>query len=429
MKRYNRLIFLSVIIYIMAAFVAGFGVYGAAAERGKEYKIEINRLYNRLSGDTDPDKLNLRSSRYVQNVSYLPVRYLSETSRTGTRKAAEFYEEGNHQKMEIRPLYEGNELKGFLRFDYREPDVNYRKIIWTIQICLALLEGFLLAVLLYLRSQLIRPFQRMMSLPGELAKGHFKGTVKEEKSRFFGSFLWGIGQLKDTLDVSKKRELNLQKEKKLLLLSLSHDIKTPLNTIKLYGKALEEDLYPTEEQKKHAASQIEKKAEEIERYVEEIMENAREDILDIRVKKEEFYLADLMKKVLDTYREQCSIRITDLETGEFENRLLRGDLERTLEVFENIFENAFKYGDGRRIEITFYEEDYRQLIRIFNTGTPVSDTDFNHIFESFFRAGNSKGRQGNGLGLYICREIMRKMGGEIFAEKSENGMAFVMVFR
>ena len=413
----------------MAALVAGFGVYGAAAERGKEYKIEINRLYNSLSGDTDPGKLNLRSCRYVQNVSYLPVRYLSETSRTGTRKTAEFYEEGNHQKIEIRPLYEGSELKGFLRFDYREPDVNYRKIIWTIQICLALLEGFLLAVLLYLRSQLIRPFQRMMSLPGELAKGHFKGTVKEEKSRSFGSFLWGIGQLKDTLDVSKKRELNLQKEKKLLLLSLSHDIKTPLNTIKLYGKALEEDLYPTKEQKKHAASQIEKKAEEIERYVEEIMENAREDILDIRVKKEEFYLADLMKKVLDTYREQCSIRITDLETGEFENRLLRGDLERTLEVFENIFENAFKYGDGRRIEITFYEEDYRQLIRIFNTGTPVSDTDFNHIFESFFRAGNSKGRQGNGLGLYICREIMRKMGGEIFAEKSEDGMAFVMVFR
>ena len=77
-----------------------------------------------------------------------------------------------------------------------------------------------------------------------------------------------------------------------------------------------------------------------------------------------------------------------------ENRLLKGDIDRALEVFENIFENAFKYGDGRQIRISFYEEDYCQLIRIFNTGATVSDTDFNHIFESFFRAANSGGMPG-----------------------------------
>ena len=57
-------------------------------------------------------------------------------------------------------------------------------------------------------------------------------------------------------------------------MSLSHDIKTPLNTIKLYGKALEEELYREEEKKKHAACQISEKAEEIERYVDEIMHNS-----------------------------------------------------------------------------------------------------------------------------------------------------------
>ena len=65
---------------------------------------------------------------------------------------------------------------------------------------------------------------------------------------------------------------------------------------------------------------------------------------------------------------------------------------------------------------------------LFNTGIPVTDNEFNHIFESLDRAQNSEGRQGSGLGLYICREIMRKMGGEIFAEKQQNGMAFVLVF-
>ena len=65
----------------------------------------------------------------------------------------------------------------------------------------------------------------------------------------------------------------------------------------------------------------------------------------------------------------------------------------------------------------------------FNTGQPVSDNDFNHIFESFFRGSNSGGKQGNGLGLYICREIMHKMDGEIFAQKEEECMAFVLVLR
>ncbi|MCA5963962.1 sensor histidine kinase [Blautia sp. RD014234] len=59
----------------------------------------------------------------------------------------------------------------------------------------------------------------------------------------------------------------------------------------------------------------------------------------------------------------------------------------------------------------------------------MSENDFNHIFESFFRGTNSLGQQGSGLGLYICREIMRKMDGEVFAEKEKDGMGIVLVFR
>lgn len=219
------------------------------------------------------------------------------------------------------------------------------------------------------------------------------------------------------------------KEKKLLLLSLSHDIKTPLNTIKLYEKALADNLYGSEDEKQYALGQIGKKVMEIEKYVEEIMTTSREDIIDIKVEQEEFYLSGLMEKVLDIYKEKCSLRMIRLYTGSYYDRLLKGDMERSLEVFENIFENAFKYGDGRNIEITFKEEEYCQLIRIYNTGERVSDNDINHIFESFFRGTNSEGKQGSGLGLYICREIMHKMGNEIYAEKCEDGMAFVLVFK
>lgn len=241
--------------------------------------------------------------------------------------------------------------------------------------------------------------------------------------------MWGMSQLKDTLDVSKRRQLELLKEKKKMLLSLSHDMKTPLNVIKLYSKALVEDIYQDQNSKLNAMKQINIKADEIEKYVDEIISSAREDILDLQVNNSEFYLTDLIERVLGIYQEQCDLRQITLIVHKYENRLLNGDIQRSQEIFENIFENAFKYGDGRKIEISFAEEDFCQLINIFSSGKPVTDTEFNHIFESFYRGANSKGQQGNGLGLYICRELMQKMDGAIFAQKSDEGMSFTLVFR
>lgn len=423
MKKYNRLIVLVLVVYAVAAIVIGAGAYKMITEQKKDYKVEINRIYSSLSEGVPLDKLSLRSEEYIKDVQFLSVYEKSE------ERIRSFYQGENHLELEIKPLFEDKKLVGYIRFDYIEPRPEISYLVMYTEIVLALMTLCCLTLLIYLKYQVVRPFERMNSLPYEMAKGHYKGTVKEEKSRFFGDFIWGLGQLKDTLDVTKNRELQLEKEKKLLFLSLSHDIKTPLSTIKLYGKALEQDLYKDEEKKHKAARQIGVKVSEIEHYVEEIMRNSRENILDIRVEQGVFYLSELVNKVAETYLEKCDIRMTELKIGNFENRLLDGDMERTLEVFDNLFENAFKYGDGRKIDLTFYEEEYCQIIRVFNTGTPVSDTDFNHMFESFFRAGNSEGKSGNGLGLYICREIMSKMGGSIFAEKQEDGMAFCLVFK
>ncbi|MCR1842578.1 HAMP domain-containing sensor histidine kinase [Murimonas intestini] len=424
MRKYNKLIMFSVFMYLAVALIAGYAVRKADTSRDKAYKVEINRIYNSLSGDMSPDRLDLRTFRYVKAVTFLAAEDIESEE-----KAGDFFAAGNTLKSELHPLFADGFMKGILRFDYQEPGYNIRSLLIIVQVCLGVLELFVMAVLIYLKYQLIRPFQKLTGLQEDIAKGHLTGIVKEEKNKYFGNFMRSLGQMKDALEVSGKRRLELEREKKKMLMSLSHDIKTPLNTIKLYGKALEEELYKDEEQKKTAARQIGVNAARIGQYVEEIMKSSREDILDIHVKNEEFYLAELMRRVLDAQDEKCSIRMLKLQTGDFTDRLLKGDIDRAVEVFDNIFENAFKYGDNRKIEISFYEEDYCQLIRIFNTGMAVSDNEFNHIFESFYRGTNSTGKQGNGLGLYICREIMRKMGGEIFAEKEKNGMAFVLVFR
>ena len=140
-------------------------------------------------------------------------------------------------------------------------------------------------------------------------------------------------------------------------------------------------------------------------------------------------MKDVLENTLSVYQDQCRKRNLACVVEPYQNCLLKGDIHRVQEVLENLFENAFKYGDGTLIRLSFQEEDYCQLIRFFNTGKPVEDQELNHLFDSFYRGANAQGKAGRGLGLDICRQLMRKMDGDIFLEKQADGMAVTLVFR
>ncbi|MDE5933892.1 MAG: hypothetical protein K2H40_15610 [Lachnospiraceae bacterium] len=103
--------------------------------------------------------------------------------------------------------------------------------------------------------------------------------------------------LRDNLQAAQKRTLKLEKEKKMLLLSLSHDIKTPLNSIKLYAKALKEGVYESEEERQDAFRQIECLSGEIEKFVQKLARSSAEDIISVEVEVSEFYLREFVERV------------------------------------------------------------------------------------------------------------------------------------
>ena len=329
--------------------------------------------------------------------------------------------------MTVQPLASGEKIIGYVRFDYTIGE-NSDVFLWAAEGFLFLVCFFTLAMLLYIRQKILGPFNSLSEMPYELAKGHLSLELKESKSRFFGKFVWGIAMLRDTLKTARSKELKLEKEKKLLLLSISHDIKIPLSAIKLYAKALREGIYESEWQKQDVALQIENKAYEIEEFVKEIVSTASEDIFTIEVENSEFYLKDYIDKVRECYEPECRLVMTDFTIGGYENKLLKGDIDCAFEVMENLMENAFKYGDGKKIAIDFYEEDYCQIIRVYSTGNAVPENEMPHLFDSFYRGSNVNNKEGNGLGLYINRQIMLKMGGDIFAKRKEDGMSFCMVY-
>ena len=373
-------------------------------ESGRPYKVEISRIVRDMEDGDSPD---ISDCEYVTGV---------------TKYCDDFYNTDSDYVIE--------EINGTLyRFDYKtDSETDKSRQILTVNIALAALSAVIFAVLIYIRVKILSPFEKLSDVPYELSKGNLTAPVKETKNRFFGRFIWGVDLLRENMEEQKERELNLQRDRKMLLLSLSHDIKTPLSAIKLYSKALSKGLYTDSEKQLEIAENINAKADEIEGYVSQIITASREDFLSLDVKMGEFYLSELVTEIKQYYTEKLSLVKIEFFVDDYTDCLLVGDCDRSVAVIQNIIENPIKYGDGQNIVIGFSEEEGCLLVTVKNSGCSIDDTDLTHIFDSFWRGENAENIKGSGLGLYICRQLMNKMNGDIFAQIKDGYMCVTAVF-
>ena len=408
MKRFDRLILIILMVNILIFVgVNMFFSNGKIDGQSREYRVEISRLAEEIKNGNEPDVSNCR---YVFDV------VVAEADNS------DFYNSNND--------YVIKNINGRLyRFDYRLKDNAYDNVIIILNIILIAVSFLMLIVLLYLRKQIIRPFNKLSDIPYELAKGNLTVPIKENKNRFLGKFTWGLDMLREKLEDDRRKELSLQKEKQTLLLSISHDIKTPLSAIKLYSYALSKGIYEDEEKKKEVILGIGKKVDEIENYVSDLTNSVSDDFLNLEVKKGDFYLSDLMENINDYYKDKLLLNKIEFEKEDYNDCILEGDFDRCIEVLQNVFENAIKYGDGKKIAISFSDEEDCRLVTVKNSGCELPESEVVHIFDSFWRGSNSDKKSGSGLGLYICKKLMHMMGGDIYARIDEDNMLVTVVFK
>lgn len=384
-------------------------------ESGRTYRVEINRICREL--EEGSDTVSLEEYPMIKGIIRLP--------EAATEQQQKAFFQGENADYVIRSI-NGN----YYRIEYQ----NSREMVDITMVLIMNLGLGIMAVAMfviteYLRRSLIKPFQGISEIPYELSKGNLTVGLKENKNRFFGKFIWGLDLLRETLEENRKKELKLQQEKQTLILSISHDIKTPLSAIKLYAKALARNLYDTEEKRVEVVENINKKADEIEGFISEIVKASNEDFLNLEVKPGEFYLEELRKQIQDFYQEKLELLRIPFECETGGNCLVKGDLDRAVEVMQNIIENAIKYGDGSYIRVEVAEEEDCRLLIVKNSGCGLKQEELPHIFDSFWRGSNTQNQPGSGLGLYICRQLMQKMDGDIYAWKKEGEMQLTVVFR
>ena len=391
MSKYWRFTAFILAIYVLLIVICNALMLGRLKSKAeRQYMVDINRAVEDIKGGASVESVSEKFDSITRAALFDPKAVVN----------SEFVVKEIDHDLYI--------------FEYREK-ADIRPLIYmNIGLGIAIISASF--VLIYIGRKILRPFHMMSDYSVQLARGNLSAPVKEDKNKFFGKFLWGINMLRDNLESNKERELELQKDKKTLILSLSHDIKTPLSAIKLYSRALDENIYETDEERKNAVSGIAHNAEEIEKYVSDIVAASKEDFLNLEAEMKEFYLAEVMDRIRTLYVEKFKSLRTDFTIGEYSNVLLSGDPVRLEEVLQNLLENAIKYGSGRYVRIEFSDEEDCRLITVRNSGCSVKEEELPHLFESFYRGSNSESVKGSGLGLFIARSLMRMMNGEIFAK-------------
>ena len=390
MKAFRRLCIVVITVFLLLTAVLNIFLVGAKDNNEGIYRVEAKRLADEIAetGNYDLEKYPHITGVFCADDGglYISDEYYLIIETNGTLYRVE-YAVGNGQHS-----------------------------IVAVNCVLGVLFLLMIGLLYYILKHIIVPFDRLNDVPQELAKGNLAVPISEEKSRFFGKFTWGVNLLRESIEESRKKEITMQRDKKLLLLSLSHDIKTPLSAIKLNAKALARGLYKDGEKRRAAVLSINTRADEIERLVSEITRAASEDFMSFEVTQGEVFLSVIITRIEARYASQLAISGTEFTIRKYDDCILSCDPDRLAECLQNLIENAIKYGDGRRIEISFDNMDGCELITVSNTGCTLETKELPQIFESFHRGNNADRVQGNGLGLFICRRLMGVMNGEVYAD-------------
>ncbi len=411
MKHFDRITAAFMLLMILL-FAGGNLILSRTADiqADRAYRVEVNRAAEKIK-EGGTNALDFSEYIYLTNVE----RYHGNDEK---------FFAGSDSDYCIRMV---GDMIYRLDYDTKKGE-DYDRLRLFLNGVMLVLTAFILGAAVYIRQRILKPFEILSGVPGELAKGNLTVPIKANKNRYFGKFVWGLDLLRENVEDQKRRELKLQREKKTLLLSISHDIKTPLAAVKLYANALSKGLYTDAKKQKETAEQINAKADEIEGFISQIVKASNEDFLDLTVCEGEFYLSALIGQLMEYYTEKLKWMKTEFQVGQYSDCILRGDLERSVEVVQNMMENAVKYGDGHYIAIEVEKEEESVLVTVKNGGCMLGDSELSHIFESFWRGSNAEGADGSGLGLFICRQLMHKMGGEIFARMDAGEIEVTAVF-
>lgn len=309
-------------------------------------------------------------------------------------------------------------LKEDIRTVQQTPD-NSRRIFVLCGICIA----FLLVVFGYVYVAILRPFDKMKAFAQKISQGDFDVPLDYERSNYFGDFTWAFDSMRREITKARSCEREAIENNKTVIATLSHDIKTPISSIRAYAEGLQANLDGTPEKREKYVSVIMKKCDEVSRLTNDLFLHSLSDLEKLKISSEEIELCGFVENVIaELSAEQGDVIFTK---PDFSAQVM-ADCNRLTQILENLVNNARKYAKSR-IEVNLTKKDGNVSIHVRDYGTGIPDEDMPFIFDKFYRGRNCGSEQGSGLGLYIVKYIAEQMHGKVLLHNYSDGLEAVIV--
>ncbi|MCI2113412.1 MAG: HAMP domain-containing histidine kinase [Ruminococcus sp.] len=277
-------------------------------------------------------------------------------------------------------------------------------------------------IFLYIYFTIFRPFEKMKKFAEEIASGNFDIPLEYERSNYFGKFTWAFDSMRREITKARASEKEAIENNKTVIATLSHDIKTPIASIRAYAEGLEASLDTSPEKRQRYLSTIMKKCDEVSRLTNDLFLHSLSDLDKLKINSEELELCSFMETVVNEIAaEQNDINFTAPDFS----AVVYADRNRLTQIAENLINNARKYAKSE-IDISLTRDDDYVSISFQDYGGGIPDKDMPFIFDKFYRGKNCGDEQGSGLGLYIVKYLSEKMNGKVLLHNRKGGLEAVI---
>lgn len=312
------------------------------------------------------------------------------------------------------------------------PSALFLFMLWTV-LCLLILIISTTLFTYRMAVSIQKPIKRLTEAADFVGGGNLDFDVPGSEYEEIDCLCSEFERMRCRLKATESEQKRMKEERSLLLANLSHDLRTPVTSIKGYIEGIRDGVAKTPEQTDKYLSTVYQKALVIESLVNNLSDYSKLETERMSFSFEDGDIVGFLKNFCDGFGldlERNNIELTeDFPDGEY---IIRYDGKMLTRAFTNLFDNAIKYkseGTGH-LYVGMKEKNDGVLIEISDDGKGIKAGDLNKVFNTFYRADLSRGEvKGSGLGLGIVKLVVERHGGRAWLmSDGENKGTTAMVF-
>lgn len=249
----------------------------------------------------------------------------------------------------------------------------------------------------------------------------------------FKALSMGINSIIEETEAAIKEVKRVEQLKNELVTNVAHDLRSPLTSIIGYLELINNDQYRDEVELRHFVQVIHDKAISLHSLINDIFEYTYVQNQQINLKKQPIHLEEMLNQL--AVQSKMQVEEAGMEwrfISHAKTPIVLGDGEKLVRVFENLIQNAIRYGhEGKYLDIMLSDTEESVVIEISNYGQAIPIADLPHIFERFYRVEKSRSHftGGSGLGLAIAKSIVDLHQGHIEVKSTVGRTVFIVTLK